>query len=124
MKLAKKNDESLLSFESDLAHVIPAESVLLDGVSADVRAIREELNSVLDIVRNEAQRLEEAGELRKMSLSELVEQKTMVHHIGMVPQFNKMSHLSGRTPMERYFLNARVACEQASESIDSVQKKY
>ena len=124
MKLVKKNDESLLSFESDLIHVIQAESVLLDAVSADVRAIGEELKNVLETVRKEAQQLEEAGKLRKMSLSELVEQKTMVHHIGIVPQFNKMSHLSGRTPMERYILNAKIACEQAAESIESVQKKY
>jgi hypothetical protein len=124
VKLVKKNDESLLLFEADLVHVIPAENVILDAVSADVRAIGEELRSVLEIVRDEAQRLEEAGALQKMSLSELVEQKTMVHHIGQVPQFNKMSHLTGRTPMERYILNAKVACEQASESIDSVQKKY
>jgi hypothetical protein len=124
VKLVKKNDESLLSFETDLVHVIAAESVLLDGVSADVRAIGEELKSVLEIVSDEAQRLEETGALQKMTLSELIEQKTMVSHIGIVPQFNKMSHLSGRTPMERYILNAKVACEQASESIESVQKKY
>jgi hypothetical protein len=124
VKLVKKNDEPLLSFEADLVHVSAAENVLLDAVSGDVKAIGEELKNVLEIVRNEAQRSEEEGTLEKMSLSELVEQKTMVHHIGQVPQFNKMSHLTGRTPMERYILNAKIACEQASESIDSVQKKY
>jgi Formin Homology 2 Domain len=124
VKLVKKNDESLISFESDLSHVIPAENVLLDAVSGDVKATTEELKEVLEIVRNEAQRLEEAGELRKMTLSELVEQKTMVHHVGIVPQFNKIAHLTGRTSMERFTLNAKLACEQASESINNVQKKY
>ncbi|KAG7367541.1 formin homology 2 domain containing protein [Nitzschia inconspicua] len=124
VKLVKKNDESLISFESDLVHVIPAENVLLDAISGDVKSIGEELKGVLEIVSKEAQRQEEAGELRKLSLSELIEQKTMVQHVGIVPQFNKMTHLTGRTSMERFTLNAKVACEQVSESIDSVQKKY
>lgn len=124
VKLVKKNDVSLISFDSDLAHVIPAESVILDGVSSDVKSIGQELDGVLDIVSREAQRLEEAGELRKMSLAELVEQKTMIHHVGIVPQFNKISHLTGRTSMERFTLNAKMACEQASELLESVQKKY
>jgi hypothetical protein len=124
VKLVKKNDEGLLMFESDISHVIPAESVLLDSLAADVKAIREELDSVLDIVRKDAERLEEAGKIQKMSLAELVEQKTMVHHVGIVPQFNKISHLTGRTSMERFTLNAKVACEQASESIENIQKKY
>ncbi|KAL3923123.1 MAG: hypothetical protein SGILL_001834 [Bacillariaceae sp.] len=124
VKLVKKNDEGLLAFESDVSHVIPAESVLLDSVAGDVKAIRDELDSVLDIVKQDADQLEEAGKIRKMSLAELVEQKTMVHHVGIVPQFNKISHLTGRTSMERFTLNAKVACEQAAESIENVQKKY
>jgi hypothetical protein len=124
VKLVKKNDESLLSFESDISHVIPAENVLLDGVAGDVKAVQEELAAVLQIVSSEAQRLEDAGQLRKMSLADLAEQKTMVQHVGSVPQFNKMSHLTGRTSMERFTLNAKIACDQAAESIENVKKKY
>ena len=124
MKLVKKNDESLLSFESDIVHVIPAESVLLDSLISEVKAISDELDSVLEIVQKEAERLEEGGELRKMSLTDLAEQKTMIQHVGTVPQFNKIAHLTGRTSMERFTLNAKVACDQAVESIENVKKKY
>jgi hypothetical protein len=124
VKLVKKNDDSLLAFDADLSHVIPAESVLLDIVAGDVNAIQEELDKVLKIVQSEAQRMEDEGKLEKMRLSDLTEQKTMIQHVGIVPQFNKMSHLTGRTSMERFTLNAKVACEQVAESIDNVKKKY
>jgi hypothetical protein len=124
VKLVKKNDESLLAFDADLSHVIPAESVLLDLVVGDVKAIQEELDGVLKIVQSEAQRMEDAGLLEKMRLSDLTEQKTMIQHVGTVPQFNKMSHLTGRTSMERFTLNAKVACGQVAESIENVKKKY
>ena len=124
VKLVKKNDESLLAFDADLSHVIPAESVLLDLVAGDIKAIQEELDGVLKIVQSEAQRMEDAGLLEKMRLSDLTEQRTMIQHVGAVPQFNKMSHLTGRTSMERFTLNAKVACEQVAESIENVKKKY
>lgn len=92
VKLVKKNDESLLNFENDLCHVIPAESVLLDGVATDVKAIQEELACVLPIVQKEAERLELKGETRKMTLAELAEQRTMV--VGS--HFNRVEHLTGR----------------------------
>ncbi len=120
----KKNDEGLLSFENDIVHVIPAESVLLDSLAGEVKAISDELDGVLEIVQKEAERMEESGELRKMSVADLAEQKTMVQHIGLVPQFNKIAHLTGRTSMERFTLNAKVACDQAAESIENVKKKY
>jgi tetrahydromethanopterin S-methyltransferase subunit E len=48
----------------------------------------------------------------------------MVQHVGVVPQFNKIAHLTGRTSMERFSMNAKVACEQTVESIDKVKTKY
>ena len=124
VKLVKKNDTSLLAFDNDLSSVSAAESVLLDNVSNDIKAIRGELLDVHDTVKNEAERLEEAGELRPMSLSDLKEQKTTVHTDGAVLQYNKVDHLSGRTSMERFTLNAKVACDQAVESTENVKKKY
>jgi hypothetical protein len=59
-----------------------------------------------------------------MSLADLVEQKTAVKHVGFVPQYNKIDHYTGRTSMERFTLNAKVACEQATESITKVKAKY
>lgn len=117
VKLVKKNDETLLSFQIDLGHVIPAESVLLDTVVGDIKGIENELEDVVEIVSKEAERLEKAGELPKPTLADLVEQKSVVQHVGCVPQFNKISHLTGRTSMERFALNAKVLCEQTVGSI-------
>jgi Formin Homology 2 Domain len=97
VKLVKKNDESLLIFENDLSHVIPAESVLLDAVATDVKAMQDELTGVLPIVQKEADRLEQKGEIRKMSLTELAEQRTMV--VGN--NFNRVEHLTGRVSAKR-----------------------
>jgi hypothetical protein len=124
VKLVKKNDTSLIAFDRDLASVAPAESVLLDGLSGDVKSIGEELKGLHGIVQKEADRLEQAGELKPMSLSELAEQRTSVRSSGGVVQFNKIDHLTGRTSMERFSLNAGVGCEQASESIENIKKKY
>jgi len=120
----KKNDEALLDFERDIQSVIPAESVLLDGLNNDVKSISEELTAIHETVRQEADRMEKAGELRPMSLTDLAEQKTAVHVSGGIAQFNKMDHLTGRTSMERFTLTAKVACEKATESIENIKKKY
>eukprot|EP00980_Cylindrotheca_fusiformis_P027235 scaffold19459_cov135-Cylindrotheca_fusiformis.AAC.3 len=124
VKLVKKNNESLLTFSNDISFVIPAESVLLDALGSDVKALGEELVGVHKTVQDEAQRLEEAGELKPMSLEDLKEQKTTVRQVGKVSQFNKIDHHTGRTSMERFTVNAHYSCEQANASIEDVKKKY
>ena len=124
MKLVKKNDEDLLNFSTGLASVTAAESVLLDSLSNDVKAVGTELSGVYETVKVEADRLEEAGELKPITLADLAEQKTAVRQVGFVPHYNKMDHFTGRTSMERFALNARISCEQATESINDVKKKY
>ena len=125
VKLVKKNDESLLYFENDLGHVILAESVVLDTITGDLKVLQNELTEVIKIVTKDADRLEKSGEVAKLTLAEMVEQKSLIQHIGEGPQQLKTtSHLTGRTPMERFSMNAKVACEQAHESINSVQAKY
>jgi hypothetical protein len=124
VKLVKKNDESLLHFDSDLVSIVPAENVLLDGLSNEVTSISEEIVGIRDTVTAEADRLEQAGDLKPMSLAELAEQRTSVTRVGFVPQYNKVNHITGRTSMERFIVNSKVASEQASQSIDNVKTKY
>ena len=120
-----KNDESLLYFEDDLGHIIPAESVLLDALAGDVKKLQSELIEVIKIVTKDADRIEQSGDVTQLTLAELVEQKSIVQNLGETPhQLGSSSRLSGRTPMERFSMNAKVACEQALESINSVQTKY
>jgi hypothetical protein len=125
VKLVKKNDESLLYFENDLGHVIPAESVLLDAIIGDMKVLQNELTEITKIVTKDADSVEKSGDAPKLTLAELVEQKSIVQHIEEASQkINTNSHLTGRTPMERFSMNAKVACDQADESINSVQAKY
>jgi hypothetical protein len=124
VKLLKKNDDSLLFFDVDLVHVNQAENVILDSLGVDVNAITEELTTVKKTVSEEAQRLEDAGELKPMTLADLAEQRTTVKHVGLVPQYNKIQHHTGRTSMERFVLNAEAATLTAAQSIEDVRKKY
>lgn len=124
VKLVKKNDSRLLAFSSDISSVIPAESVLLDSLANEVKTLGQELVGVHKTVQAEANRLEEAGELRPMTLEDLKEQRTTVRQVGKVSQFNKMDHHTGRTPMERFTVNAQYSCDQATTSIDDVRKKF
>ncbi|KAL3945643.1 MAG: hypothetical protein SGBAC_000299 [Bacillariaceae sp.] len=124
VKLVKKNDSRLLAFSSDISFVIPAESVLLDSLANEVKTLGQELVGVHKTVQAEANRLEEAGELRPMTLEDLKEQRTTVRQVGKVSQFNKMDHHTGRTPMERFTVNAQYSCDQATTSIEDVRKKF
>ena len=123
-KLVKKNDESLLGFQEDLATVRHAENIVLDTLAGDIKSIEAELEKVHKTAADEAARLEAAGELRPFSLSELKELKTSVYSLGGVQHFNKVDHQSGRTPMERFALNSQDALKQATEKIEILKKKY
>lgn len=124
VKLVKKNDETLITFSADLGSIHAAENVILDGLNADVSSLGEELSGVHETVKKEADRLEQAGELKPMTLADLKEQKTVVKQVGATTQYNQTDHLTGRTSMERFTVNAKVACEEASDSIADVKKKY
>ncbi|CAJ1948777.1 unnamed protein product [Cylindrotheca closterium] len=124
VKLVKKNDSGLLTFSNDISSVIPAESVLLDSLANEVKALGQELVGVHNTVQAEAERLEEAGELKPMTLEDLKEQRTTVRQVGNISQFNKMDHHTGRTPMERFMVDSKFSCDQAIVSIEDVRKKF
>lgn len=123
-KLVKKNDESLLGFQEDLATARHAENIILDSVASDIKNIEADLEKVHETAAEEAARLEAAGELKPFTLSDLKELKTTVYTIDSVPHFNKVDHQSGRTPMERFALNSRDALKQAKSKIKKLKKKY
>lgn len=113
-----------MTFSYDISHVIPAESVLLDSLSSEVKSLSEDLKKVHVTVQAEAERLEQAGELKPMTLADLREQRTSVRHSGVIPQFNQMDHHTGRTSMERFTVNAHFSCESVSKAIEDVREKY
>lgn len=124
VKLMKQNDESLLRVRDDLGHVKDAELVVLDSLCADIKALKDEIEPVRVTVTAEAQRLEEAGQLVQLSLKELSEQRTSVRTIASVPQYNKIDHHTGRTPMERFVLNAASRIDEALAFTDKVKEKF
>ncbi|CAB9518801.1 Formin-like protein [Seminavis robusta] len=123
-KLVRKNDESLLGFQEDLATVRHAENIILDSLASDIKTIKADLEAVHATAAEEAERLEKAGELKPFSLSDLKELKTSVYTIEGVSHFNKVDHHTGRTPMERFALNSQDALGQASKKIEILKKKY
>lgn len=79
---------------------------------------------VLETVKRQAEILEEKGQLVQMSLKELTEQKTSVRTVASIPQYNKVDHHTGRTPMERFTLNAASKIEEALLYTDKVKGKF
>lgn len=75
MKLVKANDADLCDFRGDLRSVSEAETVILDSLVAEIQNLKHELVPVLATVRNQADHLEETGQIQKTSLSELREQR-------------------------------------------------
>ena len=82
MKLMKQNDESLLGFHKDLAHVAKAQSVTLDTLLSEIKDLQRELQAVYDAAKEDADQL--GGERRAISLQELKEQITLVRCVADV----------------------------------------
>ena len=118
------NDESLLAFSTDLKHSKQAVNVILDSLVNDMKALGTELESVVDIAREDAERAEQAGE-RSFSLQELRGQRTSIHFTSSgVPDFSKIDHRTGRTSMERFTINAGHSVEDAIKFANDIQGKY
>ena len=124
MKLIKHNNESLLGLRDDLKNLKAAECIVLDSLCSDIKALKEELVPMIETVKCQAEHLEEKGLLVQMSLKELTEQKTSVKTVASVPQYNQIEHHTGRTPMERFTLNAETKIEEALLYTDKVKDKF
>jgi hypothetical protein len=124
VKLIKRNDESLLGLRDELKHLKDAELIVLDSLCNDMKVMKDEIESVLQTVKTQAEHLEENGQLVQMSLKELAEQKTSVRTVANVPQYNKIDHHTGRTPMERFTLNAANKIEDAILYTNNVKEKF
>ena len=120
----KQNDESLLEFKDDIESVPAAQGVILDGLVNDVKVLGDEIAQVHETAKNEADRLEKDGKLRKISLAELSEQRTEVRQISGLPHYNKIDHLTGRTQMERFANRATVIVDNTAAALADLQKTY
>ena len=124
VKLIKQNNESLLKLRDDFKYLKDAECTVLDSLCSDIQALKGELVPIIETVKCQAGYLEETGQLVQMSLKELMEQKTTVRTVASVPQYNKIEHHTGRTPMERFTLNAESKIEEALLYANMVKDKF
>lgn len=124
VRLVKRNDEELLSVLDDLGHVKEAELVILDSLLSEIKVLKEEIEPIHETVKAQAEKLEESGQLVQMSLRELKEQRTTIRNIDKIPQYNKMDHHTGRTPMERFVLHSEAQIDAALAFTDSVKQKF
>lgn len=124
MKLVRHNDESLLAVVDELKHAKLAKLVVLDSVQSDFNSLKAELEPIRETVKAQAEKLEEAGQIVQMSVKELSEQRTSIRSIDRVPQYNKIDHHTGRTPMERFVINAETKIVNAQELTEQVKAKF
>lgn len=124
MRLVKRNDEELLSVLDDLGHVKEAQLVILDSLSGEIRALKDEIGPIHKAIIAQAEALEESGQIVQMSLQELKEQRTTIRNADKVPHYNKVDHHTGRTPMERFILHSEAQVNAALAFTDSVKKKF
>lgn len=124
VKLMKQNDGSLLNVRDDLINIKAAELAVLDSLYGDFKALKDEIEPIRLTVQAQAEKLEKAGLLVQMSLKELTEQKTSVRSIDSVPQYNKIDHHTGRTPMERFSISAEARIIEALSYAGKVKEKF
>lgn len=118
------NDLQLLDFRKDLVSVSSAENVILESLISDIKTLEDELSSVHETATTQADIFAAEGRVQPFSIQELKEQKTAVRNIENVPQYNKVQHLTGRTSMERFTINAARAIEETVELTSRVKDSY
>ena len=124
VRLILCNDSALLDFRKDLVHLSAAETVILDSLIADIESLEGELTQVRETAKLQADRFAEDGKIQPFSIQELKEQKTAVRSIENVPQYNQIQHLTGRTSMERFTINASRGLEDAIALAHQVKDSY
>jgi hypothetical protein len=118
------NDTQLLDFRKDLLHVSSAENIILDSLISDIKALEDELSSVYETAKEQADLYEAQGRVQPFSIQELKEQKTAVRNIENIPQYNQVQHITGRTSMERFTANAGRAIKEAVDLACRVKDSY
>jgi hypothetical protein len=124
VKLVSRNDKALLDVRNDLIHVAGAEQVIMDSLHNDMKELQKEIAAVHETAKTQADEMNKKGLEKRMSLADLREQKTAVRNVENVIQYNKINHLTGRTSMERFTLNAAASINDAMKLTEDVKEKF
>ena len=95
----------------------------MDMIGGDIKKLSEDLEAIREPVTKAAESAEAKGD-RRFRLEDLKEQKTLLRKNGTVLQFNRVDHLTGRTPMERFFLRASNEINGLIALSNDVKNKY
>ena len=127
----KQNDEELLNFRQELPLIEKAENIGMDALSGDLKQMDTDLEEVRKTAREEGDKLRGPdGTIinphyqRKISLSELKEQKSEVREVDGVKFYNQLEHIVDHTPMELFTQDATEQITQAFERSEKMHNMY
>ena len=127
VKIIKQNDDSLLSFKDDLSSVAAAERIMIDGLSGDLKQLKQDLANVKEASTKDGDTKREVkgrADDRKLTLAELSEQRSHTRTVSGVTHYNRMECENDLTPMERFAHNAELALNEALLRESKMKERY
>lgn len=125
MKVTKQINPSLLTFKEDLPSLVGVERIIMEGLSSELRQLRQDLDFVGKTSTKDGEKKRELREERKkLSLSELSEQKSYVRKVAGVTHYNKVECENDLTPMERFVRNAQAQLSHAFTKESEMKNIY
>ncbi len=125
MKVTKQINPTLLTFKEDLPSLVGVERIIMEGLSSELRQLRQDLDFVSKTSAKDGEKKRELREQRKkLSLSELSEQKSYVRQVAGVTHYNKVECENDLTPMERFVRNAQAQLNHAFTKESEMKSIY
>jgi hypothetical protein len=125
VKVTKQINPILLSFKEDMPSVVGVERIMIEGLSSELKQLSQDLNFVSRTATKDGEKKREVREQKKkLSLSELSEQKSYVRKVAGVTHYNKVECENDLTPMERFVQNAQAQLSQAFAKESEMKSIY
>jgi hypothetical protein len=91
LKVTKQINPILLAFKEELPSVVGVERIMIEGLSSELKQLSQDLNFVSRTSTKDGEKKREVREQKKkLSLSELSEQKSYVRKVAGVTHYNKV----------------------------------
>lgn len=129
VRLVGQNDKELLNFKEDIISSKKAENVMLDSLVGEIKGFKEEFASIKIIATADGDsRRGKDGKIvalgTKITLNELMEQKTIVREVNGMKNYNQMTSAVEYTQMEIFFENAEAKIQAMCKQMEVTQKKF
>lgn len=125
MKLVKANEPDLLNVHEELPSIGPAENVIVEGLSSELKELNDQLTSVKGTAEAEGKRIRDGklGIKGGTALDRLRQQKTKIKDVEGVHMYN-MAEPIALTAMEKFAKYAEKQTKDAFARIDEVQENF